>query len=112
MNADDDLYFAKGGAPDYQLVYFFWEKGKVETKERKTSFLCKNLKKSFSDKIGGKFNFSNINQYFLFYVIDLKISMSFKFSWSNKDIKKTKILKRRRIFFIFLGWIIYLPAMI
>ena len=54
VNADDDLYFAKGGAPDYQLVYFFWEKGKVETKERKTSFLCKKLKKSFSDKIGLK----------------------------------------------------------
>ena len=56
VNADDDLYFAKGGAPDYQLVYFFWEKGKVETKERKTSFLCKTLKNPFSDKIGGKLN--------------------------------------------------------
>ena len=28
---------SKGGAPDYQLVYFFWEKGKVliETKKER-----------------------------------------------------------------------------
>ena len=35
----------KGGAPDYQLVYFFWEKGKVLIQTKKRESLCKKCKK-------------------------------------------------------------------
>ena len=46
----------KGGAPDYQLVYFFWEKGKVliQTKRRKNIFSLQKVKTTtfLTDKIG------------------------------------------------------------
>ena len=41
----------KGGAPDYQLVYFFWEKGKVLIQTKKRESLCKKLKQPLSSLI-------------------------------------------------------------
>ena len=34
MTARMICILSKGGAPDYQLVYFFWEKGKVAVQIR------------------------------------------------------------------------------
>ena len=47
----------KGGAPDYQLVYFFWEKGKVLIQTKKERKLVQKVQKVetatfLTDKIG------------------------------------------------------------
>ena len=44
----------KGGAPDYQLVYFFWEKGKVLIQTKKERKLVQKVETTtfLTDKIG------------------------------------------------------------